>query len=741
MDGTDAKYTVVLRASPFSGYLERFTISRSSNSSDLVSYLGDCFLALKHILLLKLKENIGLKFWLCASTTFHKSTDLNETIPGHFPNTPFTVLHESDIAPALQNSITLIVALVDHFEEKGSSWVLSSVDCVDLYVGKYEPLRASSYAPLPNYLLKKRAIVNPKNFDQKCFMWAVLAALYPKKNHRERISQYDRHIADLNLESVKFPMKIDDIDAFCRANDMSVNVYGYDKHVYPLRLMAQHIGRHVNLLYYGGHYSWIRSFDRLLGDQNKHKARGYYCETCLFPFNSQKRLDTHKPFCGAGYLTAIAMPDDTDNILQFKNYQRMIKKPVVVYADFEVCLKPTDNDASNLSEDQSYTLKYQKHEPCSVGLIVSKSCCGAAGFENLSIQTCPNPAQYLIERLVELAEASNVENRVPLVMSDANERAFQAARECMLCKRALFTDRVRDHCHVCGRYRAALHSACNQLLRLDRDITVVLHNLRRYDSHIVMREIGAACESKNLELKVIARAMEDYTTFYIQPRNGRRSSWRIRFIDSVQFLSSSLEKLVETLTEDQFVCMKQHFNDKEMKLLTRKGVFPYDHLDSPEKLEETEPVTKAQFYNRLTESDISDHDYEHYLTVWREMGIKKFQDYLELYLKTDVLLLADVFEAFRSFAMEKYGLDPCHYSTLPGFAWDACLKMTGVKLELLTDPDMYTFMENGIRGGMAYIAKRYAKSDVNQDIVQLLRMFIIYFDGKFQVSVSRFSFN
>lgn len=725
-----ASYNVQLLESPFNGYINRFMFTRKTVSTDLLSFLEDCFNVLKHILSLKLSEFTGLKFWLCAATTFHKSTNLAETIPGHFPNLPRTILHESDIVPALEESMTLIMGIVDKFEEKGSSWVLSSVESLDLFVGKYEPLRASSYVKLPRYLRKKHAIVNPKNKDQKCFIWSVLAALHPGRKHPERIAHYSEHVSQLDTGSVSFPTKIDEIDDFCRDNNVSINVYGFEKHLHPLRLSKQKTDRHINLLYYKGHYCWIKSFDRLAGDQNKHKSRGYYCETCLFPFYDPDRLTQHREHCGGDNPSRIQMPSEADNILKFTNHHRSLRKPTVVYGDFEVFLVKQDVDLSACDDNVSYTLKYQKHEPCSVGYVVSKSCCGDPRFENLTINTCDNPAGFFIEKLVEIAENNAHDNSAPLQMSQADEQQFLNSTECGLCKKPLVDDRVRDHCHV-GRYRDALHSACNQKLRLDRDITVVLHNLRRYDSHIIMREIGNACETVGMELKVIARAMEDYTTFYLQPKGRNRSAWRIRFIDRVQFLSASLEKLVDTLSDEQFVSMNQHFDDKAMKLLTRKGVFPYDYLDSPAKLSDTEPISQSQFYNKLTETDISDDDYQHYLTVWKEMGIKTFQDYLELYLATDVLLLADVFEAFRKFAIDKYGLDPCHYSTLPGFAWDACLKMTGVELELLTDPDMYIFMESGIRGGMAYIPKRYAKA--GEPGVNGKWAFIIYFDGEFVV--------
>ena len=113
----------------------------------------------------------------------------------------------------------------------------------------------------------------------------------------------------------------------------------------------------------------------------------------------------------------------------------------------------------------------------------------------------------------------------------------------------------------------------------------------------------------------------------------------------------------------------------------------------------------------ITPSHISDEDYQHAQKVFEAFGCKNLADYTELYCKLDVLLLADVFESFMDVCLEKYELDPSHYITAPALSWDAMLKMTGVKLELLTDPDMHMFFKEGIRGGVSTIANRYAKAN------------------------------
>ena len=134
-------------------------------------------------------------------------------------------------------------------------------------------------------------------------------------------------------------------------------------------------------------------------------------------------------------------------------------------------------------------------------------------------------------------------------------------------------------------------------------------------------------------------------------------------------------------------------------------------MNSLERLKENKLPSKESFYSTLTGEDISNEDYQHAQKVWKVFKIKSMEGYLELYNETDVLLLADVFENFRNICMENYKLDPAHYYTAPGLAWDACLKTTHVKLELLTDVDMLLMVEKGIRGGVSMISNRYGKAN------------------------------
>ena len=146
-------------------------------------------------------------------------------------------------------------------------------------------------------------------------------------------------------------------------------------------------------------------------------------------------------------------------------------------------------------------------------------------------------------------------------------------------------------------------------------------------------------------------------------------------------------------------------------MLTRKGVYPYDYVSCISKFDETQLPPQKEFYSKLKDEVITDDEYQHALNVWETFGCKNIRDYHNLYLKSDVLLLADVFENVRATCLKHYNLDPAHYYTSPGLAWDACLKETKQELQLLHDYDMLMMFERGIRGGISHISKRYAEAN------------------------------
>ena len=153
-------------------------------------------------------------------------------------------------------------------------------------------------------------------------------------------------------------------------------------------------------------------------------------------------------------------------------------------------------------------------------------------------------------------------------------------------------------------------------------------------------------------------------------------------------------------------CTTSHFD-----LVRRKGVYPYDYMDSVERFDETELPSQDAFFNKLSGSSCSDIDYAHASRVWDAFGCETIADYHDVYLQLDVLLQVDFFEKFRRTCLDFYSLDPLHYYTTPGLAWDAALRMSRVELELITDENIYNLIENSITGGISMISTRYARAN------------------------------
>ena len=224
-------------------------------------------------------------------------------------------------------------------------------------------------------------------------------------------------------------------------------------------------------------------------------------------------------------------------------------------------------------------------------------------------------------------------------------------------------------------------------------------------------------------MEVIKKNKEDYISFSIKvpvdsyiDKNGEEKDKLIelRFIDSFKFMSSSFDSLTKNLVRGGKKLFDfEDYSELQYDLLTRKGVYPYGYINSWDRFNETQLLPIDVFYSNLNMSSIGEEDYQHAQQVWKEFGIHNLGDYHDLYLRTDVVLLVNVYEAFRDICLRHYILDPAHFYTSPGLAWKACLKCTGIKLELLTDLDMLLMFEQGIKGRSTQAVCKYASAIIN----------------------------
>ena len=194
------------------------------------------------------------------------------------------------------------------------------------------------------------------------------------------------------------------------------------------------------------------------------------------------------------------------------------------------------------------------------------------------------------------------------------------------------------------------------------------------------------------------------------------------FIDSMQFINCSFGERAKNLADKDFKYLVKEFGSENLKTLKQKGAYPYEYMNSFKRFNEDKLYARKYFYSstkdkkiskdgKISDGHVSIEDYMVCERIWDKFNMKNMGDYHDHYLKKDVLLLADVFEKFIDTCLKYYELDPCHYFSAPGLSWDAMLKMADVKLEKISGIDMYLFIEKGLKGGISYIAKRYAKAN------------------------------
>ena len=622
-------------------------------------------------------------------------------------------------------------------EAAGSGWVFVKIIDLTLHTTGWEPLSGSSYLPLDPYLANKKALINMQNEDKKCFTWSVLRALNPKDNHPERIDKDLKSKQDtLNMEGIKYPVDLKAIVRFEQQNpDISVSVVGYNKVdlVHPLR-PSKYTGRKHDIVLLlikeavegengeieeNTHYILVKNKSALIAAQiNNHKGSREICLNCFNTFNSLESLEKHKGYCYNNECVKINMPPE-GTYLYFKNYVNSEKAPFVIYADFESLIKPLQS--CDPDPNKSYTNKHQKHEPISFTYYIKSF--NESVYESRKrsyIQEKPKGPHamdtfilWLEEDVKKIAELGNKK----IEITDEEEQEFIKTSDCWICGEYMnINDRVRDHCHYTGRYRGAAHNRCNLKYRNPNNISVFFHNLAGYDSHLFIKRLNITegnidCIPNNEE-KYISISKTIKAGTYTNKRGEEKDKFfKIIFKDSLKFMSSSLGALVNNLPKDAFKNLLKNYTPEQAELLKQKGFYPYEYMDSIEKFKDTKPPPRKAFYSKLSGRGITGKDYKHVLNVWNSFNMETMKDYHELYNDSDVLLLADVFENFRDICLKIYGLDPVHYYTAPGLAWDACLKMTGINLELLSDSNMLLMVEKGIRGGISIISNRYGEAN------------------------------
>ena len=320
-------------------------------------------------------KNIKVRFVLvCIMEQMGKSSDgkLSLTIQdkAYFNSETHINLESTDVKEILTKVIRSIIEKITIYQQNGSGWYFKEIVHLEIHTVNFNPMRGSSYIQLPDWIMRKKALLNIKNKDNKCFLWCVLRYLYPKGKNAELLTDLKQKENSLNTKGIKFPMKLKDISKFEKLNpDLpGINVFSVNENnkFYPLRMAQRDPQKTIDLFLYEEegkyHYLLIRNFSRLFRSQITSRTNGkiHICKRCFTHFSKEELFQKHIEYCSSNESVAVCMPPRSTK-LRFNNYHKQLPIPFVVYADFECFTKPISNCGPNPKD--SYNYNYQKHEP------------------------------------------------------------------------------------------------------------------------------------------------------------------------------------------------------------------------------------------------------------------------------------------------------------------------------------------------------------------------------------------
>ena len=428
----------------------------------------------------------------------------------YFHSKTYINLEKTDVKVFLKEMIMEILGNIIIYQKKGSGWYFNEVIRLEIHIVEYKPVKGGSYIPLPEFITKKKSIINIQNKDNKCFLWSILRYLHPVQMNEVRLTDLKKYENDLNFKQINFPVKVKDITKFENQNpDLpGINVFSVNENnkIYPLRINQKDCQKSLDLFLHSDgekqHYSLIKSFTRLVRSQytSHRSSKIFICKKCLNHYTKEELLEKHIIYCGNNETAAVIMPTK-NSILKFKHHFKKLPLPFIIYADFECFTIPVNSRQPN--PDKSFTKTYQKHEPSGFRLYLKTFDGMNTNFKPI-VYTKKTPdediSEKFIKHVVKLTHPiyqDYYQKPKPYNLTSQEEKDFQLATECHIREQKLSRDKksneifkVRDHCHFTGKYRGAAHNECNLKCRKPPILPVIFHNLQGYDAHLFYKTTG-----------------------------------------------------------------------------------------------------------------------------------------------------------------------------------------------------------------------------------------------------------
>ena len=501
---------IILEKSALANFAEKYVIEGKPGLFPM-EYFGEKAHKIKDFL--RKYRNTKVRFVLVCEMERQYSTKDNESKKffdrdfAYFQSKTKINLESTNVKKIWKDMIKEILNTLSIYQKNSSGWYFKEVIRLEIHIVEYKPMKGGSYLKLPEFIQKKKAIINIKNEDDKCFLWSVLRYLHPKEIHGEIISDLEKYENDLNFKEINFSVKVKDIRKFEKQNpDLPlINVFSLNENnkVYLLRIKQKNCQKTIYLFLYSDgekqHYSLIKNFSRLIRSQlTKDTTKQIFiCKGCLNHHTKEELLEKHMKYCGNNETALMRMPTKKNNIIKFKRHFKKLPLPFVIYADFECFTVPISTCQPN--PEKSFTQIYQKHEPNSFCIYLKALDGMKTNFKPI-LYTKKTPdedvSEKFIEYVVELTHKiyeDYYQKPKPLVLTNEEEKEFQSATICHICEEKLSSDKkskVRDHCHFTGKYRGAAHNKCNLECRKPLILPVVFHNLQGYDAHLFIKKTG-----------------------------------------------------------------------------------------------------------------------------------------------------------------------------------------------------------------------------------------------------------
>ena len=398
---------------------------------------------------------------------------------------------------------------------KDSGWRFDKINSMTKYLYKTGELNGSNYVKTP---LRSNAILNIENSDIYCFIWSILASLHPcSNNHPNRVSNYKQYFDELNTQGFDFGygLNCNDLHRFNELNNLSINIFEINfyqdrkkwRHkLFPIEISKINSDRVIDLAFYKKHYTLIKKLDVFLGDHNKNLK----CRRCLCSYTSENMLKLHKRECENGDVTSIRTSPESH--LLCKNHFRKNALYFRMYADFEA-----DNEI-DISFIGNNTTNIYKQNPVLNGFRIESELDDVlkSGYHKSPLGY--NNADLFVDGFLKLENKMAFffkNTKKDIIMTEEDEEDYRINKICRFCENIIESDKVRDQCHLTGKYRGPAHTICNINVTQEQSnfIPFLFHNFSKYDCQMFFKKLANKKNDK-VKFDIIPKTNEEYKNTY-----------------------------------------------------------------------------------------------------------------------------------------------------------------------------------------------------------------------------------